>query len=69
MNEFNNPSGDILIPLATDITEIKSVLPVKVDASAFMYNVGVGGYYRFSDSWAFRFDIGNWVAVGIGTQL
>ena len=44
-------------------------VPVKVDASAFMYNVGVGGYYRFSDSWAFRFDIGNWVAVGIGTQL
>lgn len=30
---------------------------------------GVGGYYRLTDAWAFRFDVGNWFSVGAGTTL
>ncbi len=37
--------------------------------SEVKYITSVGGYYRFSDSWALRFDLGNFDAVGIGTHL
>jgi hypothetical protein len=40
-----------------------------VDFSAPQLDIGVGGYWQFSDAWALRFELSSWPTVGVGTKL
>lgn len=52
-----------------DCGGVKVTTASSTSYSEFKYIGSVGGYYKFSDTWALRFDLGNFDAIGIGTTL